>query len=226
MARAVILFSDKRVLMFAFTADDHWVLGIGDPTVVGWITVFAYFVAAWLCWQARNKAVPEDSQGQGLRRFWSFYSVVLVLLGINKQLDLQTWFTLFAKHLALDEGWYRQRRVFQAAFIGTVALGGAAGLLGMRALAGRTTGPIRTALIGGIFLGCFILIRASSFHHVDRMLGLSFGGVKVNWMLELGSISCIAAAALMALRTRSTKTACQQSFVWVSAGDRLRKPSP
>ena len=31
------------------TPDGHWRLGIGDPTVVGWATVAAYFLAAGLC---------------------------------------------------------------------------------------------------------------------------------------------------------------------------------
>lgn len=163
--------------LLAFTAEDHWEPGIGDPTVVGWVTVVAYFVAALLCWRcARAYRQTDGKPSMGACTFWSIFTVVLVLLGINKQLDLQTWLTLFGKHLAIDEGWYEQRRTFQAAFIGAVALGGAVSLVGLRLLLVHATRPMRVALLGGVFLTCFVVIRAASFHHVDQMLGLDFEG--------------------------------------------------
>ena len=42
----------------------------------------------------------------------------------------------------------------------------------------------------------FIIIRAASFHQIDHLLGLSIVGFKVNWLLELGGIACIAIAAI------------------------------
>jgi hypothetical protein len=216
-------------MFFAFTDNDHWEPGIGDPTVVGWVTVVAYFIAAWLCWRAARHARQATNKWIGASGFWSLLTVSLVLLGFNKQLDLQTWFTLFFKHVALHEGWYEKRRPVQAVFIATVAVGGAASLAAMRALAGKTTRSIRLALFGAVFLGCFILVRASSFHHVDQMLGMDFEGFKLNWILELGGIAIIAAAAMLALRSRPNQT-CNQvavegpNFIWVSAGDRSKQP--
>jgi len=213
--------------MLAFTADDHWEPGIGDPTVIGWVTVVAYFVAAFLCWRAARKSSHSGPMFARTRWFWWLFTVVLVLLGINKQLDLQTWLTLFGKHLAQTEGWYEQRRTYQAAFIGAVALAGLASLGAMAVLAGNTTRAKRLALAGGIFLGCFILIRASSFHHVDQMLGMDFEGIKVNWILELGGIACIGLAALFALRSPpQTAPPNAQNFIWVTAGDRCKRPEP
>jgi hypothetical protein len=50
---------------------------------------------------------------------------------------------------------------------------------------------------GLLFLSDFIVMRATSFHPVDRLLGLQIGGwLKVNAVLELGGSGCIAAAAL------------------------------
>src|SRR5579862_622210 len=109
-----------QVIPLAFTADDHWEPGIGDPTVIGWVTVAAYFLAACLSFRAAWRSPRARRGWSGPRLFWGLFTVALVLLGINKQLDLQTWFTLFFKQVALHEGWYERRRPVQAAFIGAV----------------------------------------------------------------------------------------------------------
>jgi hypothetical protein len=179
--------------MLAFTAESGWEPGIGDPTIGGWLTVLAYGASACICWSAARRAAM--GRAAGLKWFWLFFAAGLLLLGVNKQLDLQTWLTLTAKDWFIEEGWYGQRRLVQAIFIGGVAVSGVAGLLGLRRMAGQLTRPVLIALGGGIFLFTFILIRASSFHHVDKMLGLSFGALKINWLLELGSILCIAIGA-------------------------------
>lgn len=185
--------------MLAYNANGRWEPGIGDPSAMGWATVLAYFVAALLCGIAAWKYRDARSSRSPVV-FWSILALGLGLLGVNKQLDLQTWLTLFVKRIAQNGGWYGERRAVQGAFIGMVALGGAAGLVGMRFLAGQLTRPILMALIGALFLGCFIIIRAASFHHVDQMLGMDLGGLRVNWILELGSITCIALAAMLAMR--------------------------
>ena len=48
-----------------------------------------------------------------------------------------------------------------------------------------------TGLVGVVFLCCFVAIRASSFHHVDRLLGADLGGLKINWIMELGGIALV-----------------------------------
>jgi hypothetical protein len=50
----------------ATTPQDGWIgswsPGIGDPTVAGWITVFAYFAASLLCWRVyRNRLARAGS---------------------------------------------------------------------------------------------------------------------------------------------------------------------
>src|SRR3569833_3825399 len=96
-------------IFLGFTDADHWRPGIGDPTVVGWVTVIAYAVAAVLCLQSALRILHVKDAGPRVV-FWSVLAVIMLLLGINKQLDLQTWFTLEGKKLALSEGWYNHRR--------------------------------------------------------------------------------------------------------------------
>jgi hypothetical protein len=212
--------------MLAFTADNKWQLGIGDPTVMGWVTVAAYFGAAILCWKCAITAYGARRSGLASAQpifFWSALASVLVLLGINKQLDLQTWFTLFAKGLALDQGWYEDRRFAQIAFIIVVGLSGLAGLGILYWLTRRALPRSRLALFGVLFLGCFVLIRAASFHHVDQLIGIRLAGLKMNWILELGGILIVAVAAARNLRDSRTppKTASHRDAVWPDTADRL-----
>ena len=78
----------------------RWVPGIGDPTAIGWITVAGYVLAAGLAWRnvvaARRTAVPAG--------FWIALGALVVALGINKQLDLQTWFAQTGRDLSLAQG--------------------------------------------------------------------------------------------------------------------------
>jgi hypothetical protein len=170
-----------------------WRPGIGDPTFLGWFTVAAYLLGAVVCWKAAR--AQSRSGGRSLALPWIIFGLFLLVLGINKQLDLQTWFTIVGKQFAKSTGWYEQRRIVQFAFVGVIALGGLiVAILGLW-WTRRLPVPYRIAMAGAIFLGGFIVIRASSFHHVDQFLGFQLAGLRVNVLLELGGIACITAAA-------------------------------
>src|SRR5436305_2257091 len=154
------------LMVLAFTVNDHWQPGIGDPTLIGWLTAAAYFLATFFCWRATLASRRHGHQSEGL--FWFLFTGFLLFLGFNKQLDLQTWFTLFGKHLAEQEGWYAQRRVVQAAFIVLIGVLGICVWILLWRLARNNVQHHLLALAGGVFLGCFILIRAASFHYVDQ----------------------------------------------------------
>ena len=185
--------------LLAYTEGEVWRPGIGDPTVMGWVTVVFYFLGALVC--ARVSFLVSD--GEGLRkregRVWLLLALALGFLGVNKQLDLQTWLTLTAKQMALAQGWYEGRRLVQIAFVLGV---GAAGLWVLRwfwrnrSEFRHTPGAMWLALAGFVFLGCFILIRAASFHHVDAFLKWGPGSLRMNWVLEIGGIIMLTCGAL------------------------------
>ncbi|MHC9418165.1 hypothetical protein ACYZX9_06175 [Sphingomonas citri] len=176
--------------------NDRWHPGIGDPTPIGWITVLAYFTAALLCAaaQRREKAGPRP------RPFWLAVTVLLVLLGINKQLDLQSLFTQVLRDRARAHGWYEQRREFQALFIFAIAAIGAAFLAALPYVMRHQPRARNITLAGLVFLYCFILVRASSFHHVDWALSRTIFCIRLNWVLELSGIIIAAAGALLVMR--------------------------
>jgi hypothetical protein len=125
---------------------------------------------------------------------------MLVALGINKQLDFQSLLTQVARDLAQSQGWYSQRRLYQVHFIKVIALGGLVSLALLCWLCRHDWRRRFLALVGMIGLVGFIMIRASSFHHVDQLLGMRLSILKVNWIIEIGSIGCVTLAAVLASR--------------------------
>jgi hypothetical protein len=168
----------------------HWSVGIGDPTVAGWITVVVYFLAAWLCARARHAPSPEG-------HWWLVMSVLMLCLGINKQLDLQSLLTEIGRDVARAQGWYDERRhAVQLDFIAAMLVSGVVAAIVLAFTIGRSVRNwARLSMLAVCALGVWILIRATSFHHVDEMLGYRFAGLRYNTLLELGPLSVIALAA-------------------------------
>jgi hypothetical protein len=183
--------------MLAIVVDGEWRPGIGDPTVLGWITVAAYFAAMLACWRAAaiEREVARRTASPGSVFWWSF-ALLLLLLGVNKQLDLQTWLTIAGRRLAKEQGWYAQRMEYQIAFIFSI---GVAALLLLAVLCWMSRRRIRRrilALAGGVFLAGFVVIRALSVHTIDHFLGTNFVGMRWNWILELGGIALVGLSAV------------------------------
>jgi hypothetical protein len=164
---------------------DRWSPGIGDPSLIGWLTVVAYFACGWMCFRARRSAASEPRRVQ---LAWLILAVGTALLGLNKQLDLQSLLTQFAKDMAKEGDWYEDRRVVQVWFIRGILLGGGAALLtGAWAMRDHAKAFLLPG-IGAVFIVAFVMIRAASFHEVDHFLRSGPGGIRMNWVLELGGI--------------------------------------
>jgi hypothetical protein len=200
-----------------------WSPGIGDPTITGWVTVVAYFVGSYLCWLAfRVERVRRGRPGNGPSAFlnglgilfrglrkrgpgvpaqdkvpalWAGLALMLLLLGLNKQLDLQTLFTDIGRLMAKDEGWYADRRFFQLVFIVALACAGVVVMRGLWRFARGHLRDMRLALMGAVGLTCFVAIRAASFHHFDIFIGSEVAGLTFNAILEIGAISLICVGA-------------------------------
>ena len=186
----------------------RWELGIGDPTAMGWVTVVAYAGAMWLCYRCKRQATDTLTM-----RFWFCMALTMALLGINKQLDLQTWFTQTGRDLAFEYGWYERRRLVQAMFIGWLVLAALVLHARLSAWVKALDRHARRAFVGLVLLGVFVVVRAVSFHHIDKLLGFKIESVTMNVMLELGGIAIVAWAANARLRTpqRQRKTPQQTS---------------
>ena len=173
----------------------NWSPLIGDPTVGGWLTVILYLLASVSCWRAARKVGARDINTLQERRGWQFISVLFLALGINKQLDLQSAMTEAGRVVANIQGWYAQRALVQLAFIVVVAITCTIVGVALMIWARRARLPARLALIGTVLVLFFVLIRAASFHHVDRFIRTEILGLRWNWILEMGGIALVLVAS-------------------------------
>jgi hypothetical protein len=172
-------------------ANFNWSPGIGDPTIGGWITVILYLVAVLGCWKTAHELAMLETRVSQEHRTWRALSALFLGLGINKQLDLQSALTEAGRVLAHSEGWYDQRQVVQLVFIGVVATICVVAALVLLIWSRNAPAPTWLALIGTIFILGFVLVRAASFHNMDRFLGDRILGFRWNWILEMGGISLV-----------------------------------
>jgi hypothetical protein len=176
----------------------RWRPGIGDPSFMGWVTVAAYAIVAVLAWRAGMRTRRLLDLPRGSREIWLLVAVLMMMLCVNKQLDLQSLLTDIGRVLAKRDGWYATRHDAQVHFI-EVILGGAVFatlVLGVLFRGFWAANPLLG--IGLAFLLSFIAIRAISFHRVDILIGTTVAGVRMNWVFELTGIVLVGAAALRA----------------------------
>jgi hypothetical protein len=175
----------------------NWSPGIGDPTLMGWLTVVLYFLAAIDCWITARRLYLErgDADGEKELRAWRSIAIAFLALGFNKQLDLQTALTEAGRVLANFQGWYDQRQSVQLAFIVLVAIICLVTAAILVRWARNAPAPTLFALAGSIMVICYVLVRAASFHHIDRFIGETVLGFRWNWILEMGGISVVLAAS-------------------------------
>lgn len=180
-------------LTCAFT---QWSPGLGDNNLMGWLTVVVYLLAAVASVRAARLVAEADAHARRERVFWTIAAAIMLFLAVNKQLDLQSLFTMVGRCHAQLAGWYDRRYVIQEIFILSVAVGGVV-VLGLLVLLLRgTLHRVWPALLGMAFVCAFVLIRAASFHHVDGLLGSWAMGMKINWLLELPGPLLVAIVAL------------------------------
>lgn len=183
-----------------FLSSLSWRPGIGDPSLMGWFTVFAYFYTAHkarLVYKAfQVNAIPKLTEAKaGLSKdalLWLMLAAALLLLAINKQLDLQSLFTDVGRSLARQDGWYTERKHVQWVFIRSIALVGFVLALGMVYYFRQNLEKNYVAIAGFSFLVLFVVMRAASFHNFDDLIDYRILGIRMNWVLELGGIGLIA----------------------------------
>lgn len=180
-----------------------WTVGIGDPTVGGWLTVGLYLTAVGASWYVlrAGDGLPRPLQANE-QWVWRALTAMLLVLGINKQLDLQSALTEIGRYVANHQGWYSERGRVQVAFIAGIAVIGATLLTALLYLASGAPFPTLWAIGGGVCLAVFVVIRAASFHRVDTWLAESLVGFRFNWLLEMGGLMVVIGSVWCRRRVR------------------------
>src|SRR6185369_11396065 len=101
-----------------------WRTQMGDPDALGWTTTVAYLVAAGLCARtalAARRGPPDAPPGDRPGPWW-LLSAGLLVLGLNKQLDLQILVRELGIRFIDLLGMEAQRRWFGRAFVLLMAI--------------------------------------------------------------------------------------------------------
>jgi hypothetical protein len=177
-----------------------WQASIAHADVADWITVTAYLLAAILCSRAAQHAWLQRNSRENM--FWRLTAVLLLFLGINELLDLQTLLTMIGRAHAKANGWYADHRKIQYIFVVALAIGAVVFGSAILWLTRRMHYSVRLALGGLVFIALFILLRAASFHHLDDILGRGATEFPLGSIQEMAGILLIAAASLLYTRKR------------------------
>lgn len=177
-----------------------WTPSIGDPNIMGWVTVAVYAACALV---ALHLWVRNPFHGPGASRerlFWGGVCLLMAFLGVNKELDLQTLMTVIGRCHAQLNGWYDERQAVQRGFIRTMALSAFLLALGIIWFLRASLRRNILAVVGLAFVLGFVVIRAAGFHDVDKLISTEVMSIRVNWILELSGLVLILLNALPRIR--------------------------
>lgn len=198
------------IRILSVIVNGHWRLGIGDPTFMGWLITAAYLITSVFCgvcaWRT-DRISPINRSGHH-RLFWWSLAVIMLIMGINKQLDLQCLFIAVIKKMALAQGWYSQRQTLQVWFIACIAIFGLVLLTWLGWKLKRLWRQYGLALFGILLLITFVIIRAVPLSHVTKFPDWQPAIGLINSILEISGIVLVGISALMGI-IRGTKQAAK-----------------
>jgi hypothetical protein len=148
-----------------------------------------------MCWCVFRRIKRHYATTRSEIIVWAVIALMFIALGINKQLDLQSALTEIGRMLARAQGWYDQRWIVQLFFIEGIAVICLVAATTLLVMIRRAPAATWLAALGTILVLTFVLIRAASFHHVDRFIGTRVLGLRWNWILEIGGILIVMVAA-------------------------------
>jgi hypothetical protein len=188
-------------------AAKSWAPHIGDPTPVGWAMTLCYFYTAFLILYMLRKLRRINPERRTIYiQFWSIILTFYVLLGLNKQLDLQTFITATGRCMARSEGWYADRRNVQLTMILAGFAVGSSALFVFLYYFNSISSRCRLAFIGLGLSAMFVFLRAVSFHHVDVLFSMTILDLKFHAILEFTGIALVAINALRLAIPRTHRT--------------------
>jgi len=196
--------------------DGYWMIRcleedkLGPPSLVQGLFYTGLSITLFGCLLAFRRQSSARRHGmKGSPSFWLMISIMLMLLIADRALNLRESVIEIMRSFVESQDWYRSRTVRR---IVMVTIAGVGGFLVVGSLILSAFGQLKKnlpALVGTIFLGGFFLVRATSFHEAyspspfhrfDAAFRQSFAGLSSQWIVELTSVTTIAASALLTSR--------------------------
>ena len=177
----------QRLTLINACLQEIWRPHLGDPSLGGIGLTLLYIVASLLFLRA---ILAQDGWQPRERLLWVACTVILVLLTLNKQLDLQQTIIWVGRCVAKHEGWFDQRLTFQREF-GMVIL--AAVVLAILAF-GWICRSVLSAnwplLLGMAMLTLFIVLQITRFEQLAGGMAQTIVALHLHRILE-GAALCV-----------------------------------
>ncbi|MEJ6404872.1 isopropylmalate isomerase [Yoonia sp. 2307UL14-13] len=183
-------------------AQGSWQIGIGDPGLMGWSIVGLYFLSGLVALLVAGCARFPYDTARRERVFWVVLGLILLALGVNKQLDLQSLLTAVARCMAQLQGWYDARRIVQIGFIVILVAVMLLMTLMFWSMLKGTLSRTWLGLFGLMIVLTFVAVRAVGFHHMDQLINMEISDLRVNWLLEMTGPVMVLCAGALNLRNR------------------------
>ena len=201
------LLADWMFLVLA----EAWHPGIGDPAPIDWVITFGYLATAVLCFvRARTLSgfcMRTSARGHAVRpaQLWYLFSAVTLVLGLNKQLDLQNLLLDFARGAALTEGWYHLRRAFQKVFFGLLAAGTITAGIWLLLRHYVVLRQHRLFVTGLTLVVLYAVLRAADFNHLVPRVSPSIHEHGSLGPLELAGVTLMLCGTIYRSVTEGTR---------------------
>lgn len=156
------------------------------------IVTAAYVGLALLCLRRLAGARSRGAEGRLASRGWLALAAMFAVLAAARSAGLQSRVTAIFRRWAVTEGWYLDRRRFQAWVVAAAVVGSMAAMVAVGAFALRrrsSRGLIAFAPIA-VLLG-FLAVRLVSLHQVDHLIYRRVAGVEINAAVELALLGMI-----------------------------------
>ena len=154
-----------------------------------------YVLGALCCVRAGKVTQQDRRRCSDKQQPWWVMAAALLFLGINKQLNLQTWLIDLGRATARTEGWYQYRRTAQVVFVVLFTLAMFAALTACLKKWGWFLNEQPWVQYGVLLFLLFVVVRASTINHIEERLHLRLYDGYWAWTLELLATACFAWSA-------------------------------
>jgi len=173
-----------------------WHPGIGQLPLSALAAAALYLLAAYFCWRVARRLGPSGTAGRSEAQVWIAIAILFLVLGICRELDIQSAVTNYWRAIARQQGWYANRQTIQPEIIGVIASAFLIASIAVLVVIWGQPRITRLATAGTLLLLTYISIRAVSFHPVDVLAQKTVLGMRWSWIFEFAGILVVILAAL------------------------------